>query len=262
MAETASTTATTVINSDLDLLAPMEIQTILRVLERGEVRLQERFLESSNATFFVTCLLEEEILQAVYKPEAGQTELYDFEPATLPRREVAAWLVCRAAGWDFVPPTIHRKDGLPFGAGSLQLYIEHYPQMHYLALEENERASFRKVALFDLVVNNADRKSGHLLFGEDGRWWAIDQALCFNAMPKLRTVIWDFIGEPFSEEEVTALRRLELALQPNAELSQSLRGLLREDEIAAMRWRLQVLLKQGVFPEPEPGHRPVPWPLV
>jgi len=84
----------------------------------------------------------------------------------------------------------------------------------------------------------------------------------FNAMPKLRTVIWDFIGEPFCEEEVTAFRRLELALQPNAELSQSLGELLREDEIAAMRRRLQVLLKQGVFPEPEPGHRPVPWPLV
>jgi len=132
------------------------------------------------------------------------------------------------------------------------LYIEHDPQMHYLALDENERAPFRKVALFDLVVNNADRKSGHLLFGEDGRWWAIDQALCFNTMPKLRTVIWDFIGEPFSEEEVTALRRLELALQPNAELSQSLGELLREDEIAAMRRRLQVLLRQGVFPSLNP----------
>ena len=119
MAETASTTATTVINPDFALLPPMEIQTILSVLEKGEVRLKGRFLESSNTTFFVTCLLEEEVLQAVYKPEAGQTELYDFEPATLPRREVAAWLVCRAAGWDFVPPTIYRKNGLPFGAGSV-----------------------------------------------------------------------------------------------------------------------------------------------
>jgi len=97
----------------------MEIQTILSVLEKGEVRLKGRFLESSNTTFFVTCLLEEEVLQAVYKPESGQSKLYDFEPATLPRREVAAWLVCRAAGWDFVPPTIYRKIGLPFGAGSV-----------------------------------------------------------------------------------------------------------------------------------------------
>lgn len=119
MAETASTTATMVINPDLALLPPMEVQTVLSVLEKGEVKLRGRFLESSNTTFFVTCLLEEEILQAVYKPEVGQTELYDFEPATLPRREVAAWLMCRAAGRDLVPPTIYRKNGLPFGAGSL-----------------------------------------------------------------------------------------------------------------------------------------------
>lgn len=107
MAETASTAATTVINPDFALLPLMEGQTILSVLEKGEVKLRGRFLESSNTTLFVTCLLEEEFLQAVYKPESGQSKLYDFEPATLPRREVAAWLVCRAAGWDFVPPAIN-----------------------------------------------------------------------------------------------------------------------------------------------------------
>ena len=240
----------------------MESQAILRILEKGEVKLKGQFLDSSNATFFVTCLLREESLQAVYKPEAGQTELYDFEPATLPRREVAAWLVCRAAGWEFVPPTLHRKDGLPFGAGSLQVFIEHDPKMHYLALEEEERAPFCNVALFDLVVNNADRKSGHLIFGDDGRWWAIDQALCFNVEPKLRTVIWDFIGEPFSEEEVSALQSLELALEPSANLSQSLGELLQKDEIDAIRQRVQILFELGAFPEPDPGHRPVPWPLV
>jgi hypothetical protein len=240
----------------------MESQAVMRILEKGEVKLQGQFLESSNATFFVKCLLGEEQLQAVYKPEAGQTELYDFAPDSLPRREVAAWLVCRAADWDFVPPTVYRKDRLPFGAGSLQVFIEHNPQMHYLALEENERDLFRKVALFDLVANNADRKSGHLLLGKDGRWWAIDQALCFNVEPKLRTVIWDFIGEPFSEEEKSALCKLELALEPISDLSHSLRGLLREHEIDAIRKRLLVLLEQGAFPEPDSGHRPVPWPLV
>ena len=240
----------------------MESQSILRVLEKGEVKLRGQFLDSSNATFFVTCQHGAESLEAVYKPEAGQAELYDFKPATLPRREVAAWLVCQAASWDFVPPTVHRKDGLPFDAGSLQVFIEHDPRKHYLALEEGERAPFRKVALFDLVVNNADRKSGHLIFGDDGRWWAIDQALCFHVEPKLRTVIWDFIGEPFSNEEVSALRKLQLSLEPKGELSQSLNGLLREGEIGAMRERLLILLEQSVFPEPEPGHRPVPWPLV
>ena len=240
----------------------MESQAVLRILEEGEVSLRGQFVDSSNATFFVTCHLDGDSLKAVYKPEAGQTELYDFEPATLPRREVAAWLVCRAAGWDFVPPTVHRKDGLPFGAGSLQVFIEHNPQMHYLALEEGERAPFRKVALFDLVANNADRKSGHLILGIDGQWWAIDQALCFNVEPKLRTVIWDFIGEPFNEEEVSALQCLELSLERNNQLSLSLGGLLRENEIGAMRQRLRLLLEQGAFPEPDPSHRPVPWPLV
>lgn len=240
----------------------MDNSAILRVLEKGEVQLRGQFLESSNATFFVTCQLEVESLQAVYKPEAGQTELYDFEPATLPRREVAAWLVCSAAGWAFVPPTVYRKDGLPFGAGSLQLFVEHNPRLHYLALEENERAPFQEVALFDLVVNNADRKSGHILFGDDGRWWTIDQALCFHTEPKLRTVIWDFVGERFDEAEVGELHHLELALEPEAELSQSLRELLRQDEIEAMRQRLQGLLEKGAFPEPDPGHRPVPWPLI
>lgn len=240
----------------------MEHQSVLRILEKGEIRLQGQFVDSSNATFFVTCHLGGESIKAVYKPEAGQTELYDFEPATLPRREVAAWLVCRAAGWDFVPPTIHRTDGLPFAAGSLQLFIVHDPGMHYLALKEEERAPFRKVALFDLVVNNADRKSGHILFGEDGRWWAIDQALCFHVEPKLRTVIWDFIGEPFDKEEVEALHCLELALQSEGELSQSLKELLSEYEIVAIRQRLRNLLEQRVFPEPDPARRPVPWPLV
>ncbi len=240
----------------------MESQAILRVLDEGEVKLRGQFLDSSNATFFVTCRLGELSCKAVYKPEAGQTELYDFEPATLPRREVAAWLVCEATGWSFVPPTIYREDGLPYGVGSLQQYIQHDPSKHYLALDENERAPFRKVALFDLVVNNADRKSGHILFGEDGRWWAIDQALCFNVEPKLRTVIWDFVGESFNEEEIGVLHCLELALDPAGELSRSLTGLLREHEINAMRLRLRVLLETGVFPEPDPGHRPVPWPLI
>lgn len=240
----------------------MDHQAVLRILEVGEVSLRGQFVDSSNATFFVTCHLSGESLKAVYKPEAGQSELYDFKAATLPRREVAAWLVCRAAGWDFVPPTVLRKDGLPFGAGSLQLFVDHDPKMHYLALEEGARAHFRKVALFDLVVNNADRKSGHLIFGDDGRWRAIDQALCFHMEPKLRTVLWDFIGEPFFEEEVSALQGLALALEPNAELNKSLGGLLEEGEIAAMRQRLQVLLELCKFPEPDPGHRPVPWPLV
>jgi hypothetical protein len=240
----------------------MDHQAVLRILEKGEINLQGQFLDSSNATFFVACQLEGESLKAVYKPEAGQSKLYDFEPATLPRREVAAWLVCRAISWNFVPPTVFRKEGLPFGVGSLQLFVAHDPRLHYLALEEKERIPFRKVALFDLVVNNADRKSGHLLFGEDGRWWAIDQALCFHVEPKLRTVIWDFIGEPFCEEEVNTLQRLQLSLGPEGELTQSLKDLLRKEEIDATRERLRALLAQRVFPEPDPGHRPVPWPLV
>ena len=240
----------------------MDHQAILRILEEGEVSLQGQFVDSSNATFFVTCQLGGESIKAVYKPEAGQTELYDFEPATLPRREVAAWLICQAAGWDFVPPTIHQKDGLPFGAGSLQLFVEHDPRLHYLALEEKERSPFRKVALFDLVVNNADRKSGHILFADVGEWWAIDQALCFHALPKLRTVIWDFIGEPFDEDEVCALHRLASALEPQSALNLRLKELLQETEIDAMRQRLQILLEQRTFPAPDPARRPVPWPLV
>lgn len=234
-----------------------------RVLERlrtGELEPLGPLPRSSNATFLARIhgRDEGEPLLAVYKPRAGETPLWDFPEGTLCLREVAAYLLARALGWPRIPPTVLR-DG-PFGEGSVQVFHRFDPERHYLTLREERADDFRRVALFDVIVNNADRKSGHCLVDEAGRLFVVDHGVCFHVEPKLRTVIWDFVGEPIPPAMRVDLERVaeDLAAGP---LRAELRPLLSSAEIRALERRSADLLGEGVFPEPGPG-RPYPWPIV
>jgi len=226
------------------------------VLSQGEVVLKARITWSSNATFLAEVRDGQSELAAIYKPERGERRLWDFPPG-LWRREVAAYELDRFLGWGLVPPTAARQDG-PLGPGSLQLCVDAAPGEHYFTLVKQPRwwPQLRKVAAFDLVANNADRKSGHCLLGQDGKIWAIDNGLCFHSAPKLRTVIWDFAGEPLGPELVTDLQPLAQGAVPEA-----LACLLDSAEARALARRAARALDEGAFPEPT-GDFPLPWPLI
>ena len=187
----------------------------LELLTRGAVTVKGRMPWSSNATFLVELALDGATTHAVYKPGRGERPLWDFPP-DLFRREIAAYLLSEALGWGLVPLTVPREG--PYGAGSLQLFVDADFEQHYFTLlerpEQHER--LKAICLFDLAANNADRKSGHCLLGPDGGVWAIDNALTFHVEPKLRTVNWDFAGEPIPEEPLGDLARLAGADLPPA----------------------------------------------
>lgn len=229
-------------------------------LRSGEITLRGQFLGGSNATFLVGCQFKGVDLPAVYKPFRGQAELWDFESETLPKREVAAYLVRQSAGWEFVPLTLIRRKRLPFGPGSLQLYIEHDPADHYFNFADDQRGKLRDIALFDLVCNNADRKGGHLLLDRQGNLWAIDHSLCFHVENKLRTVIWDFAGQAFLPGQLRALVRLKRSLGSDLKLRNQLRSLLDEAEIIALGRRVAELLSGRQYPQPDPQRWVIPWP--
>jgi uncharacterized repeat protein (TIGR03843 family) len=236
---------------------PPDTEVARRVLTEGELTVHGRIAGSSNATMFVTAETEDGAIAAVYKPERGERPLWDF-PSGLWRREIAAYVLSEALGWGFVPLTLERPDA-PLGVGSLQLFVDEDGESHYFTLRDEDRFrdELHRLAVFDVVANNADRKSGHVLLAE-GRLWAIDNGLAFHRQPKLRTVIWDFAGEPLTEEERHALERL-AETGPPAELLE----LLEPPECAALCQRVARLLTTGHLPAPaDDDWRPYPWPLV
>ena len=201
-------------------------------------------------------------VQAVYKPHRGEQSLWDF-PDGLYRREVAAYRLSEALGWGLVPPTVLRHDG-PFGSGSVQLFIDADYGRHYFTLleegalgDEGRGDVLQAFCAFDVVANNADRKSGHILVAADERLWGIDHGLCFHAQTKLRTVIWDFAGEEVPAHLVADLERLVSSGLPDA-----LGELLSGSESEALLYRAARLAAEGVFPEPTGDRPPYPWPLV
>lgn len=240
----------------------MDESTQLRTLEHGQVSILGQFTRSSNFTFLAECNADGQSLRAVYKPARGQLPLWDFAPQTLPKREAAAYLLCREMGWDFVPPTVYRADGLPAGEGSLQAFVEHDPEQHYFTLTASERETLRPLALFDLLANNADRKGGHILRDAAGKLWAIDHALCFHAEPKLRTVVWDFAGQPFEGALLQALETLLFALAPRQPFLLEINTFLSEEETNSLRERCAKLLADKHFPFPAEDRRAFPWPPV
>lgn len=229
----------------------------IRILERGAIEVLGLLPNSSNYTFLARVTLDDESVHAVYKPREGEAPLWDFPEGTLWQREIAAWHVSERLGFGFVPATVAREG--PHGIGSLQLFVEHDPNLHYLNMPPAYDDVFRLVCLFDLLINNADRKAGHcLLDPKADRVWMVDHGVSFHEDTKIRTVIWDFAGEPMPAEALDAIRRFcsEIRDAPGA-----LGELLSAVEVAALARRAERIAAAGVFPEPGPG-RPYPWPPV
>ena len=233
---------------------PERPQGPLELLRAGRIDVKGRLPWSSNGTFLVELELDGTSELAVYKPARGERPLWDY-PHGLYLRERAVYLVSEALGWGLVPATVLR-DG-PMGPGSVQRFVAaDFREQYFSLLERPEHHdALRRICLFDLVVNNGDRKAGHCLLGEDGRVWAIDHGLCLHDEPKLRTVIWDFAGEPLPPDAIDDARRM--AVAPPEELSE----LLTAEEVDAMVDRVIDLVRYPVFPALRSG-RAYPWPLV
>lgn len=215
---------------------------------------------SSNYTFLTKVRAGGAEVLAVYKPSSGERPLWDFAVGTLARREVASYLVSEAAGWRIVPGTVLRADG-PEGEGSLQLFVDHDPNEHYFTLMEQRTDELRAFAAFDVVVNNADRKAGHVIRDEDDRLWAVDHGLTFNVEPKLRTVIWGYADEALGPRLRTDLEKLGQKLSSKRGLGRDLAKLLSQAEADATLERVEGLLVDDRFPAPSED-RPLPWPLI
>jgi uncharacterized repeat protein (TIGR03843 family) len=227
----------------------------LRLLTRGALAVKGQMPWSSNVTLLVEATLGGAKALAVYKPGRGERPLWDFPPG-LYRREIAAYHLSEALGWGLVPLTIRREG--PYGDGSLQLFVPADFEQHYFTLLEDggHHDRLKRICVFDLIANNADRKSGHCLLGQDGVVYAIDNGLCFHAQAKLRTVIWEFRGEPIPREVLRDLRQL-----LKRELPSPLASLLDPAEREALVRRTRALAEHGCFPADQSGHR-YPWPPV
>ncbi|NEA80327.1 SCO1664 family protein [Actinospica acidiphila] len=256
------------------------------LLVRGELTVRGRIREASNAALYCTVTHEDREAACVYKPVAGERPLWDFPDGTLAGREAAAYEVSRATGWDLVPPTVLR-DG-PYGEGMCQLWIETGSGAELLALVDGEEPGpgwkaigfaevgegrtallvhadddrLRRLSVLDAVINNADRKGGHLLPTADGRLYGIDHGVTFNTENKLRTLLWGWAGEPLPEEALDVLKRLRDALAPSGLLTAALTPLITPAEIDATRARVDALLASGTHPEPGTDWPSIPWPPV
>ncbi len=231
---------------------------VLDRLLHGAVEIEGRMPNSSNATFLVTIGEhngDSAPMKAIYKPLSGERPLWDFDPG-LYKREVAAYRLSDALGYNIIPPTVVREDQL--GEGSFQLFIRHDPSQHYFTFLDGRpelHDRLRALAVFDIVANNTDRKGGHVLVDDDSNVWGIDHGVCFSDEFKLRTVIWDFAGDEIDDN---LLAPLETFVQS---VPVSIAALLTDDEIEAMVERAVWLLENRVFPAPESRYQ-YPWPLL
>ena len=265
---------------------------VLDLLRRGTLDVQGRITDASNATLFCGVTLDGVEAQCVYKPVRGERPLWDFPDGTLAGREVSTFLVSEAAGFDVVPPTVLR-DG-PFGPGMVQLWIETDDERELVDVVEPRAVgrgwrtvlkargsggdpallvhaddpALRRMAALDVVVNNADRKGGHVLAGVDGSVYGVDHGICLHRENKLRTVLWGWVGEPLPDEVLEGLRRLRAALSPGNKtrtssgraLGEELNEHITRAEVTALRSRTSVLIDTGELPAPTGGWPPIPWP--
>ncbi len=230
------------------------------LLEHGELEVRGRLAEASNATMYCTITRDGREAACVYKPIAGERPLWDFPDGTLAGRELAAYAVSLASGWDIVPPTVYR-DG-PFGPGMCQLWIDSDETVDLVALARSRaHAGLRAMAVFDAVINNADRKIGHLLPAPDGHLYGCDHGVCFAEEYKLRTVLWQWRGDPLTPDAVLALERISAQLD-GGELAEALARWLTADEVMATRIRVELLLRHRVHPYPPEDWPAVPWPPI
>jgi uncharacterized repeat protein (TIGR03843 family) len=232
----------------------------LELLSAGELDVQGRLVDASNATMF--CMVSADGAEAacVYKPIAGERPLWDFPDGTLAGRELAAYLVSRAGGWNVVPPTVYREG--PFGPGMCQLWIDADDAVDLVELARSgDDARLRQMSVFDAMVNNADRKIGHLLPMTSGQLYGCDHGVCFSAEYKLRTVLWQWRGKKLTPAAMTALRRTH-DLLTNGELGDELRSWLTPEEVAATIRRVERLLALKTHPYPPTDWPAVPWPPI
>ncbi len=238
-----------------------DVEEALRALPI--IELKGLFRRSSNYTFLAELCddrVPDSALLAVYKPAQGESPLWDFPTGTLYKREVAAYLVAKHLGWPRVPPTVVRENG-PHGVGALQMYVVAEPDRHYLISNAEPAPAWMEVALFDVLTNNADRKSGHCLTDAEGAIWVIDHGLTFHVDPKLRTVIWDFAGQAPPRRLRADLERLAGALS-SGPLVATVAELVSRRELSALRRRLNAMLQPGwTLPHPTSAWS-VPWPPV
>jgi uncharacterized repeat protein (TIGR03843 family) len=232
----------------------------LQLLSEGDLKVEGRLVAASNATLYCTVRLRDQTAACVYKPVAGERPLWDFPLGTLAGREVAAYEVSQAAGWHLVPPTVMREG--PYGPGMCQLWIDADAGTDLVALARSrDQPKLRDMAVFDAVVNNADRKIGHLLPLADGRLYGCDHGVCFGEEYKLRTVLWQWRGQKLPGRALAALARLQAELDGGT-LAATLEGLLSAPEVAATRSRVDLLIKHRVHPYPPENWPAVPWPPV
>lgn len=233
---------------------------ILALLQGADILDAEVIPDGSNYSFLVRFEASDGSGSVgIYKPQRGEAPLYDFPSGTLYQREVAAYYVSTALGWDLVPPTVIR-DG-PHGVGMAQVFIEtprrSDSQKYRLALDSE---SAQRLCLFDIIINNADRKAGHCLIDAAQHVWGIDHGLTFHRQNKLRTVIWNFAGEPIADALRSDVQRLLDLLTAQSDLCQALEQLITQSEISAVTRRVQALLSNGHYPEPPSDRRSIPWP--
>lgn len=234
---------------------------VLAVLAEGEMETTHGLMRySSNYTFLVTMKRDAVCLPAIYKPRKGERPLWDFPEGTLYKRERASYLTSVALGWDVVPPTVVRAGD--HGVGSVQLFINHDPDVTYFSLDETHQPQLARLSLFDVLVNNADRKGGHCLVDDEGHIWGIDHGITFNVEHKLRTVIWDFAGQPVPKPLLEGVEQLcKLLVDPASTYRQQMAVLLDPAEMAAFQKRVDKVLMTGKYPLPGPGPN-YPWPAV
>jgi hypothetical protein len=230
----------------------------LTLLRDGTIDVEGHLVDASNATLYCAVESSGRIARCVYKPVQGERPLWDFPDGTLAGREYASYLVSAATGWDIVPPTVVR-DG-PYGGGMVQLWIDIDETVDLAELIRTDIPALRRIAVFDAVVNNADRKGGHLLPTPDGRIYGCDHGLTFHFENKLRTVLWGWRGEPFADDEIAVLNRLCAEIGPGGDLRTSLEPHLTGREINRTWHRVRALLQRGTFPQPSPHWPAVPWP--
>jgi len=233
-----------------------DVPDVLRLLRDGELSVEGRLYDASNATLYCTATLDGVTVACVHKPVVGERPLWDFPDGTLAYREVAAYAVSEATGWDIVPPTVLREG--PFGIGMCQLWIDVEEGIDLAALARSDHPQLRRMAVFDAVVNNADRKGGHLLPTPAGHIYGVDHGVCFSTEDKLRTLLWRWRGKPLTDEAVDVLSGLRADLE--GPLGDALAGLLHRDEVVATVDRVDRLLTKRRHPQPSDEWPPVPWP--
>jgi hypothetical protein len=237
-------------------LTEIDLAGALRLLREGELSIEGRLLDASNATLYCTTTLEGVTATCVYKPVQGERPLWDFPDGTLAGREIATYLVSEATGWGLVPPTVLREG--PFGPGMCQLWVEVDEQVDLQLLARSDHPDVRRMAVLDAVVNNADRKGGHLLPTPEGRVLGVDHGVCFSVEDKLRTLLWQWRGEPLTDEAVEVLSRLRAELE--GLLGSELHEHLTRREVRRTLRRVDDLLRSGVHPHPSQDWPAIPWP--